>query len=58
MDGPETHELTQLLLAWDAGDEAAFNQLAPLVHAELRRLAIAPVTVMREWNKGKGVALS
>lgn len=39
MDGPETHELTQLLVAWGDGDEAALDQLAPLVHAELRRLA-------------------
>jgi len=39
MDCSDTHELTQLLVAWGAGDEAALNQLAPLVHAELRRLA-------------------
>lgn len=34
-----THEVTQLLLAWSKGDEAALNQLAPLVQAELYRLA-------------------
>jgi len=32
-------QVTGLLLAWGAGDESAFEQLVPLVHAELRRLA-------------------
>ena len=32
-------EITQLLLAWRAGDQTAFEQLIPLVEAELRRLA-------------------
>jgi RNA polymerase sigma factor (TIGR02999 family) len=32
-------EVTQLLLAWNAGDEAALEQLVPLVYDELRRLA-------------------
>ena len=32
-------EITQLLVAWGAGDESALEELAPLVHAELRRLA-------------------
>jgi len=31
--------LTTLLLAWGRGDEAALDQLIPLVHDELRRLA-------------------
>ncbi|HTI42297.1 MAG TPA: sigma-70 family RNA polymerase sigma factor [Vicinamibacterales bacterium] len=31
--------VTQLLRAWSDGDDAAFDQLAPLVEAELRRLA-------------------
>ena len=31
--------VTQLLRAWSDGDDAAFEQLAPLVEAELRRLA-------------------
>jgi RNA polymerase sigma-70 factor, ECF subfamily len=33
------HEVTQLLLAWSKGDEAALAQLVPLVQAELYRLA-------------------
>jgi RNA polymerase sigma factor (TIGR02999 family) len=32
-------DVTRLLLAWSDGDEAALEQLIPLVHAELRRLA-------------------
>jgi RNA polymerase sigma-70 factor (ECF subfamily) len=36
---PSTAEVTHLLLAWGNGDEAAFEQLVPLVHAELRRIA-------------------
>jgi RNA polymerase sigma factor (TIGR02999 family) len=32
-------EVTQLLLAWGEGDEAALAQLIPLVEAELHRLA-------------------
>jgi RNA polymerase sigma factor (TIGR02999 family) len=32
-------DVTQLLRAWSAGDEAALDRLAPLVHAELVRLA-------------------
>jgi RNA polymerase sigma factor (TIGR02999 family) len=31
--------VTELLLAWGDGDQAALNQLIPLVHAELRRIA-------------------
>jgi RNA polymerase sigma factor (TIGR02999 family) len=31
--------LTQLLIAWSQGDAAALEQLAPLVYAELRKLA-------------------
>ena len=33
------HRATGLLLAWAGGDESALEQLMPLVHAELRRLA-------------------
>lgn len=34
-----THEVTQWLMAWSEGDEAALEQLMPLVYQELRRLA-------------------
>jgi len=36
---PSTQEITQLLVAWNNGDEAALEQLSPLVQAELHRLA-------------------
>src|SRR5215469_421769 len=32
-------EVTQLLLAWNQGDQAALDKLIPLVHDELHRLA-------------------
>ena len=34
-----SHRPTELLLAWSRGDSRAFDQLVPMVHAELRRLA-------------------
>ena len=39
MPTPASHEVTQLLLAWSEGDEAALEKLMPLVYAELHRLA-------------------
>jgi RNA polymerase sigma factor (TIGR02999 family) len=39
MDAPSTQDITQLLVAWKRGDAAALERLAPLVHAELHRLA-------------------
>lgn len=36
---PRPPEPTELLLAWGRGDARAFDQLVPLVHDELRRLA-------------------
>jgi RNA polymerase sigma factor (TIGR02999 family) len=38
-DSRSPQEFTELLLAWGRGDRAAFDQLATLVYAELRRLA-------------------
>ena len=39
MNEPDAHELTQLLAAWSDGEDEALDKLAPLVHAELYRLA-------------------
>jgi RNA polymerase sigma factor (TIGR02999 family) len=39
METPSTEEITQLLVAWNQGDAAALEQLTPLVHGELHRLA-------------------
>ena len=37
--GESAHDVTGLLLAWRAGDRAAFEALIPLVYEELRRIA-------------------
>jgi RNA polymerase sigma-70 factor, ECF subfamily len=39
MGDPTTHEITQLLVAWKQGDQAALNVLSPLLNQELYRLA-------------------
>jgi RNA polymerase sigma factor (TIGR02999 family) len=36
---PSTHEVTQLLKAWSAGDEQALEKLTPLVYAQLHHVA-------------------
>jgi len=36
---PDSHEVTELLLAWSEGDQEALDRLVPLVYDELRRLA-------------------
>ncbi len=38
-EATSAHRVTELLLSWRAGDEAALAQLVPLVFDELRRLA-------------------
>jgi RNA polymerase sigma-70 factor, ECF subfamily len=38
-DSKPLEQITELLQAWGRGDQAAFDQLAPVVYAELRRLA-------------------
>ena len=39
MAAPGEYDITRLLLAWSEGDEDALGKLAPLVEAELKRLA-------------------
>ena len=39
MDIPSTHEVTQLLKAWSAGDEEALEKLTPLVYRQLHQIA-------------------
>ena len=39
IETPSTHEITQLLVAWNNGDAVALDQLTPLVHRELHRIA-------------------
>src|SRR3954454_13363704 len=39
LSAPEAQNITELLTAWGAGDQAAFERLVPLVYVELRRIA-------------------
>lgn len=39
MPTPLPEEVTQLLVAWERGDQSALNQLMPLVYDELRQIA-------------------
>ena len=39
MSETSTQQVTKLLVDWSNGDQAALDQLAPLVYSELRRLA-------------------
>jgi len=39
MTTPSSNEVTELLLAWNSGEDAALEKLMPLVYDELRRLA-------------------
>ena len=39
MNAASPHDVTQLLAAWSEGDEAALEQLVPILQTELRRLA-------------------
>jgi RNA polymerase sigma factor (TIGR02999 family) len=39
MRAPSPQAITQLLLAWQAGDQQALDELVPVVYEELRRLA-------------------
>ena len=39
MDTASSAEITRLLRAWGGGDQAAMEELVPLVYAELRRMA-------------------
>ena len=36
---PSTQEITQLLIAWSNGDQAALEELTPIIYGELRRRA-------------------
>ena len=39
MAGTQSQGITELLLAWSQGEQAALDKLVPRVHAELRRVA-------------------
>jgi len=57
MPEPSASEVTQLLLAWSAGDQSALEKLAPLVHQELHRLAKAYMSRERPGHTLQTTAL-
>ena len=50
-------DVTQLLTAWSAGDEAAFERLAPLVYDELHRMAVRYMAGERSHGSFQATAL-
>ena len=52
-----TQDVTQLLRAWSQGDEAALEQLVPLVETELHRLARAYMSRERKGHTLQATAL-
>jgi hypothetical protein len=51
------HDVTQLLARWKDGDDAALQQLVPIVHEELRRLARRQVAAERPGHTLQPTAL-
>jgi RNA polymerase sigma factor (TIGR02999 family) len=57
MAPPKAAEVTQLLRAWGSGDQAALNQLTPIVYDELRRIARRYMRNERAGNTLQSTAL-
>jgi RNA polymerase sigma-70 factor (ECF subfamily) len=54
---PPSSAVTELLIAWGGGDDSALEQLMPLVHAELYRLARREMRGEREGHTLQTTAL-
>ena len=54
---PPSSAVTELLVAWGGGDDSALEQLMPLVHAELHRLARREMRGEREGHTLQTTAL-
>jgi RNA polymerase sigma factor (TIGR02999 family) len=54
---PSTPQVTELLLAWRAGDESALDRLIPIVHDELHRIARACMAGEKAENSLQATAL-
>src|SRR5262245_6204002 len=52
-----SQQVTRLLLAWNQGDEVAFERLMPLVYTELRRIARRHLGRERPGHKLQTTAL-
>lgn len=57
MGNPSTHEITQLLIAWNQGDRTALEALSPLITQELHRLAKRYMAGEREGHLLQPTAL-
>ena len=57
MDNGSPEEITRLLADWGRGDREALDRLAPLVHAELRRLARRQMSRERPGHTLQATAL-
>jgi RNA polymerase sigma factor (TIGR02999 family) len=57
MKSPESVDITGLLKAWGAGDQAALDLLVPLVYAELHRMARRQMRNERTGNTLQTTAL-
>ena len=57
MGEPESHRVTELLVAWSKGDERALDALTPLVYGELRRLARSYMRQERSGHTLQSTAL-
>jgi RNA polymerase sigma-70 factor (ECF subfamily) len=55
-DGSRPH-VTELLLAWGSGDRSALDQLVPIIHEELRRLARLQMRAERDNHTLQTTAL-
>ena len=53
----QSHDVTDLLLAWSNGNDAALNQLTPLVYDDLRKLARAYLRSERSGHTLQSTAL-
>jgi RNA polymerase sigma factor (TIGR02999 family) len=57
VDGAEIGQITRLLRAWRGGDDGAFEDLAPLVYAALRKIAHGYTRNEREGGTLQATAL-
>jgi RNA polymerase sigma factor (TIGR02999 family) len=53
----QTHEITELLLAWNQGDDRALEKLTPMVYEELYRAARRCISRRRRGNTLQTTAL-
>lgn len=55
--GDDTHRVTRLLVRWGEGDDAALDELVPLIYDELRRMARRRMAGERHGHSLQATAL-